>query len=236
LDLQKQRTKFGFVRFYSLLLIIVGLVFYAGYEFASMQNVTLKGQNRLLNKSLGNLTSENEKLQSQYNVLKVELEIAQLANEQAQAGNKDSINREQALKEQVLFYQRVMAPETTQDGFIVQRVEISPTLSERNYSIQMILLQHEDIKAIIKGELDITLHGSENGKPASHNVTALQDSPKTSLSFGFKYFQVLETTITLPANFNPERFDISTDVYKYRKKRGSYSTSVTWQEAFADSE
>lgn len=236
MDLQKHRTKFGFVRFYSLLLIIAGLVFYGGYEFANMQNITLKGQNRLLNKSLGNVTAENEKLQSQYNVLKVELEIAQLANEQAQVSNKDSINREQALKEQVLFYQRVMAPETTQDGFIVQGLEVSRTLSERNYSIKMILLQHEEIKAIIRGELVITLHGSAHGKPASHNITVLQDSPKTSLSFGFKYFQVLETTITLPINFSPERFEINTDVYKYRKKLGNYSTAISWQEAFADSD
>lgn len=236
MDLRKNRKKLGFIRFYTLLIVSAGLLFYAGFEFANMQNNQQHAQNRLLNKSLGNVSRENEKLQSQYNVLKVELEIAQLANERAQENNKEGINREQALKEQILFYQRVMAPEVTQDGFLVQRMEVTPSLSERNYVIKMILLQHENIKAVIKGELAIQVFGSADGKPAQFSIEALQDEPKASLAFGFKYFQVIETSITLPEGFLPERFEIDTDVYKYRKKRGSYSTAIKWQDAFTEAE
>ena len=236
MDLQKHRSKMGFVRFYALLLIIAAGVFYGGYEFGNQQNITLKSENRLLKRSIANLRSENEKIQSLYNGLKVEVEIAQLANEQAQLINKQNINAQQALKEQVLFYQRVMAPETTQDGFMVQRMEVTPTLSERNYSVKMILLQHEDIKAVIKGDLNITLFGSKNGKPTSVSLNRIVDNPEVSFTFGFKYFQVLEMFITLPMGFLPERFEINTDVYKYRKKRGSYNTTIRWQEAYTELE
>lgn len=236
MDIRKYRAEFGFVRFYTVLLIILAMTFFAGFEFANMKKDNLHIQNRLLNKSVGNVTSENEKLQSQYNVLKVELDIAQLTNEQSKQSGIERIAREQALKEQVLFYQRVLAPEITQDGFLLQRMEVTPTLSERNYSIKLILLQHESVKAVIKGELAMQVYGSSNGTPANFDIQVLQNEPKTSLAFAFKYFQVIDTNITLPLDFTPERFEISTDVYKYRKKRGNYATTIKWQEALSESQ
>lgn len=236
MDLQKYRQKFGFVRFYALTIVVLSLIFYAGYEFANIQKNKLEAQNRLINKSLGNLTKVHEQLQSEFNIVKVELDIAQLTNERSQETIKDSINREQDLIEQVSFYQRVMAPEMTQDGFVVQRMEINPTLSQRNYAIKMMLLQHEDVKAVIKGKLRIQIFGSAQGKPVNLSIEGLQDEPKTSLSFAFKYFQVIETNVTLPAGFTPEKFEISTDIYKYNKKRGDYSTTIKWEEAFTEAE
>lgn len=236
MDLQKYRQKFGFVRFYALIIVVLSLVFYAGYEFANIQKNNLQAQNRLMNKSLSNLTNVHEQLQSEFNVVKVELDIAKLTNERSQETIKESINREQGLIEQVSFYQRVMAPEKTQDGFIVQRMEINPTVSERNYAIKMMLLQHEDVKAVIKGKLSIQIFGSAQGKPVNFSIVGLQDEPKTSLSFAFKYFQVIETSVTLPLGFTPEKFEISTDIYKYNKKRGSYATTIKWDEAFTEAE
>jgi hypothetical protein len=236
LNASTYREKLGFVRFYTLLLLILGVTFYAGYEFSSMQKNTLQAKNSLLTKSLDNLTSENEKLLSQYNILNVELDIAKLTNERAQEISAQSITREQVLKEQVSFYQRVMAPEMTQDGFLVQRMEITPTLSERNYAIKMILLQHENIKAVIKGKLVMQVFGSANGKPVSFSIQALQDNPKIALDFAFKYFQVIETTVTLPKGFTPDRFEINTDVFKYNRKRGNYATTIKWQEAFTEAQ
>ena len=224
------------MRFYALIIVALSLVFYAGYEFADIHKNKLQSQNRLINKSLSNLSNVHEQLQSEFNVMKVELDIAKLTNERSQDTIKDSINREQDLKEQVSFYQRVLAPEKTQDGFVVQRMEINPTLSQRNYAIKMMLLQHEDVKAVIKGKLNIQLFGSAQGKPLNFSIEGLQDEPKTSLSFGFKYFQVIETNITLPIGFTPEKFEISTDIYKYNKKRGNYSTTIKWEEAFTEAE
>jgi len=234
LALLKYREKAGFVRFYAVLLLVLCIMFFAGHEFAKMKDDNLEAQNRLLNKSLQNLNKEYQKQQSELNMLKVELEIAQIANEQSQINIKSGINREQTLKEQVTFYQRVLAPEMTQDGFVVERMEVSPRLSNNNFAIKMVLLQHENIKAVIKGTLKVRVLGSENGKVKSYELSELQDEPKSSLDFAFKYFQVLETSITLPSGFTADRFELTTDVYKYRKKRGSYSTVIKWAEAYSE--
>lgn len=234
MELQKYRKKIGFVRFYAMLIVALSLALYTGYEFANIQKRDLLAQINIANKSLRNLTKEHERLQSEYNVLIVELDIAQLSNERSQSTIKESINREQALKDQVSFYQRVVAPELTQDGFVVQRMEITPMVSKRNFSIKMILLQQENVKAVMKGSLRIQMFGSAKGKPVNFPITDLQDEPKTALAFAFKYFQVIETSVTLPEGFTPERLEINTAIYKYNKKQGNYSTTIKWQEALTE--
>lgn len=236
MDLQKYRKKIGFVRFYAMLVAVLCVIFFVGYEFANIQKRDLLTRTTLANKSLGNMKREFEKLQSEFNVLKVELDIAQISNEHSQVLIAQGINREQALKEKVSFYQRVLAPEMTQDGFIVQSMEVTPNASLRNFAIKMILLQHEDVKAVIKGQLNIQLSGSSQGKPVSYSINEFLDEPKASLAFAFKYFQIIEMNLTLPKGFTPERFEINTAVYKYKKKRGSYSTAINWDDAFTEDE
>lgn len=209
---------------------------FGGYEFAQIQKHDLHAQINLLNKSIDNLSAEHERLQSQYNMLKVELDIANLTNENGQQASKDAINREQALKEQISFYQRVLSPEMSQEGFVLERMQINATSSENNFLLKMILLQDEDIKAVIRGELKMRIFGSKQGKVVNFDLVDLQDDPKTSLKFGFKYFQVIETGITLPKDFIPERIEISTDIYKYKRKRGDYDTTIKWQDVFIDTE
>lgn len=234
MDLNAYREKVGFARFYLFIFGLVGAAFWLGYELAQVQKQKLLDEQQLLSKSLNNLTKVHETLKSEHNMLKVELDIAQLANEKNQADYQESIERERALKEQVSFYQRVMAPEMSQDGFVIDKMQITPTNSKNNYSVNMILLQHENIKAVIKGELDITIFGSEGGRPTSIKLEEVQDQPKDPLNYAFKYFQVFQTSITLPAGFLPERLEISTSVYKYRKKRGEYKVSILWQEALIE--
>lgn len=236
MGLRKYRKKAGFVHYYLLVFLIFGISFYAGYEFAHVEKDSLEAKNRLINNSLNKLLGEHQTLQSQYNMLKVELEITQIANEQSQASIKDAINREQGLKEQISFYQRVLAPEESQDGFIVHRMEIIPTLSTNNFALKMILLQNENVKSFIKGTLNIRVFGSQNEKPVSYKIESLLDDPNSSLDFAFKYFQVVEARVTLPEGFTPDRFEINTDIYKNRKKRGAYSTVIKWQEALSEAE
>ncbi len=234
MDLKAYREKVGFARFYLFIFGLIGIAFWLGYQFAQAEKQTLLEEQQLLSKSLNNLTKVHETLKSEHNMLKVELDIAQLTNEKNQADYQESLERERALKEQVSFYQRVMAPEMSQDGFVIDKMQITPTNSEHNYFVNMILLQHENIKAVIKGDLDITIYGSKNGKPSTLKLESVQDEPKVPLSYAFKYFQVFQTSITLPSDFLPERLEITTSVYKYRKKRGDYKISMLWEDALIE--
>jgi len=234
LNLVEIKQQLGFVRYYLVILLVLAGTFYAGYEFANKHNHVLSAKVDLLEQSIENLIQENQNINSQLNVKKVELEVASIANEKAQESIHENRSIERELRQQISFYQKVMAPEMTQDGFVIESAEISSTSSNNNYAIRLMMLQHENIKAVIKGTLKVTVFGSLEGKPISYNINTLQDDQERKLDFSFKYFEVLEVRITLPEGFEPERLMISTDIYKYRRKRGSYQTEINWEKALVD--
>lgn len=225
------KENLGFVKYYAVILGILGITFYLGYVTASWYQDRIIKERDVLQLSTNNLAEENRGLQSKFNAMKIELDVATLTNDELRNTIQAGIARESKLKEQVGFYQRVMAPELTQDGFVVERIEISPTASESTYLVSMVMLQHEDIKAVIKGDLSIKVIGRLDTNAEVIDFVQLQDEPKTPLNFAFKYFQVINTSITLPESFVPHSIQINTDVYKFKRKRGSYQKSILWSDA-----
>ncbi len=236
MKLSELRSQLGFVRYYLALAFVLACVFYAGHEYADKKNQLLSNRIEVMQSSIDNLKLENQTLNSELNVKKVELEVASIANEQAQLSYKEFMRKDAELREQVSFYQKVMAPELSQDGFVVESVEILSTASANNYAISVMMLQREDIKAIIKGTLNISLQGSQNTVPIKYDLKELLDDKSKNMAFSFKYFQVLELRVTLPEDFIPEQIEIKTDIYKFKRKRGSYTRTIAWKEAFSESD
>lgn len=236
MKLSELRSELGFVRYYLALAFVLACVFYAGHEYADKKNHLLSNKIDVMQSSIDNLKLENQTLNSELNVKKVELEVASIANEQAQLSYKEFMRKDAELREQVSFYQKVMAPELSQDGFVVESVEILSTASANNYAISVMMLQRENIKAIIKGTLNISLQGSQNTVPIKYDLKELLDDKSKNMAFSFKYFQVLELRVTLPENFIPEQIEIKTDIYKFKRKRGSYTRTIAWKEAFSESD
>jgi len=236
LKLSELRSQLGFVRYYLAVAFVLACVFYAGHEYADKKNHLLSAKIDVMQSSIDNLKLENQTLNSELNIKKVELEVASIANEQAQLSYKEFMRKDAELREQVSFYQKVMAPELSQDGFVVESVEILSTASANNYAISVMMLQRENIKSIIKGTLNISLQGSQNTVPIKYNLKELLDEKSKNMAFSFKYFQVLELRVTLPEDFIPEQIEIKTDIYKFKRKRGSYTRTIAWKEAFSESD
>jgi hypothetical protein len=236
LKLSELRSQLGFVRYYLAVAFVLACVFYAGHEYADKKNQLLSAKIDVMQSSIDNLKLENQTLNSELNIKKVELEVASIANEQAQLSYKEFMRKDAELREQVSFYQKVMAPELSQDGFVVESVEILSTASANNYAISVMMLQRENIKAIIKGTLNISLQGSQNTVPIKYSLKELLDDKSKNMAFSFKYFQVLELRVTLPEDFIPEQIEIKTDIYKFKRKRGSYTRTIAWKEAFSESD
>ncbi len=233
MNISEYRKKLGFVKSYSIIVGIIVIFVLMTFEFSSYRHQSLLDENDLLHNSLDNLKQEYELIRSEFNKQKVALDVASLSNEKAQQQIQDLLDKQRELQQQVGFYQRVLAPETTQGGFLVNSVEVSDTSSDNNFEIRFMLLQNEDIKAVIRGTLEVQISGSLNGKPVAYKLQSLQDEPEQSLKFGFKYFQVLSRYITLPEGFTPELITINTDIYKYKRMRGSYTRSISWKDAYS---
>lgn len=233
LNLHELRLKLTRTRFTLVIAVVMALMLYIGFQLAQVNRAYLLQQVDMASVTTNNLTAENQSLITQKNELNAQLEIAQLANEALDVSIKDGLQRERALTEQVTFYQKVIAPELSEDGFSIDGVQVATSASENYYNLSMVLIQQTRLKDTISGNLAIKLIGSRDGKPASIDITELITSTSEQpLRYSFKYFQTLTIGFLKPSDFVPERLEIATTIYQYRKRRGDYSRIVDWQTAF----
>ena len=206
-------------------LILAGVAgFWLGNQYFSYQQKTL----RSLESTVQNLQSENNALNKKLNILRVELDVALLAQQKTFDEIKQSIDREKALQKDIAFYQQVMAPELTMQGFVIDAFNVEKTLSDRVYRFEVVMLQRDKIKNTLKGNLDITLVGSEAGQSKQYSLASLLVDPQQTLTFGFKYFQVLDGQIQLPEQFQPERVLIQSEIFQFNRKKGELQSTFDW--------
>lgn len=222
------KQKYGAFVFYLMGILAISGAVYAGFEMGYFLSIRQQQEIQTLNQTVQNINDENNKITKRLNILKVEIEVQQIANQQAQTAIQEGLLRESELREQLSFYQKVMAPELKQDGFLIDAFDIEKTLSEDFYRFDLVLMQQAKIKNVVKGNIDITLIGSENGKPKELRLLDLMPANTKPVTFSFKYFQVVKGQFTLPAQFEPEKILVRSEVYQFRKKRGELEKSFEW--------
>lgn len=225
------KQNLGAFRFY--LLIVSGFCV-CGYFGYRMGLQVVDSQADTLNRSkqtIQNLRVENDLLTRKLNVLGVQLDVEKMAAQHAQSSIQEGLNREAELKKQLNFYQRIMAPELTQEGFRVEEINIIPAASEHHFHFEIVLMQLEKIKRVVKGDINITLHGSQDRLPKTIALTDLLTKESHSLQFSFKYFQLIEGQFSLPENFIPEQIVVEAEIFQFKRKKGDFSTNFSWQES-----
>jgi len=157
----------------------------------------------------------------------VELEVAKLAQQHHKGEIEKFLDRERKLKSTIEFYQQVMAPELKEEGFYIEGFYAEATLSENSYRFELALVQHEKTKNTLKGTLNITLVGSENGQSKEYPLKQFLPEQQ-ALAFSFKYFQLLNGEITLPDGFIPEKVKVHASIYQFKRKKGELTTTFDW--------
>lgn len=114
------------------------------------------------------------------------------------------------LENELHFYQRVMAPEKTDQGLRIDRFELRPTDNPRIFDYQLVITQVTDNNAFIEGRALVSIVGSRG---QTQNVTLpLKDvSPEvdeSSVRFRFRFFQNVAGQIHLPEDFAPSKVQI----------------------------
>jgi hypothetical protein len=208
---------------------MIAATLYAGFFWGNghytQQQMTISTHE----KSIQNLKLENEKLTKNLNVLGVELEVARLTQQQHVVEIGKSIDVEKDLRTQLAFYQQVMAPELNEQGFLIEGFNLEPALSDNSYRFELVLMQQNKTKNTLKGSLEVTLIGSENGKAKQYTIDSmLSDQQQKSLTFSFKYFQVIDGQIKLPEGFQPEQVSVHANIFQFKRKKGELTTVFNW--------
>ena len=223
------KQRFSAFQFYAVCILAVGLSVYLGVNLGNEQQAQHQQDIATLKQTLANLNQENNRLTKDLNVLGVELEVQRLAAQKAQQTIQQGMDREAELRQELNFYQKVMAPELKQESFVIDAFNIEPTLSEHFYRFDLVLMQQAKVKNVVKGNVDVVIKGSDQGKPKELRLLDLMEEGTTPLAFSFKYFQVLQGQFQLPATFQAEKVEIRTEIYQFRKKRGDLARTFDWQ-------
>ena len=225
----ESKNKFGAFQFYFILIATITIILYLGFFLGNKHFTQQQMTISIHENSIQNLKLENEQLTKNLNILGVELEVAKLTQQQHFVEIGKSIDVEKDLRTQLAFYQQVMAPELDEQGFLIEGFNLEPSLSEHSFRFELVLMQQNKTKNTLKGNLKVTLIGSEKGKAKQYSIDdLLSDQEQESLTFGFKYFQVIEGEIRLPEDFQPEKVSVHATIFQFRRKKGELITVFDW--------
>ncbi len=183
------------------------------------------------------LYHQNSEQVKRIHTLEVELEVEKITNQRSLSSLRDTEAAHYQLKQELAFYEKVMAPEKLVDGVILDEFIITPTDISNFYNFQAVLVQKKKLKRHSKGDIDIIISGKQNNKKVNFSVKELSSLTKKELSFSFKFFQSLVGTIIIPESFVPEKVMIVITLPKrgYQKYIRT-EESLLWEEVLDDSQ
>tara|TARA_A200000113_G_scaffold160897_1_gene145609 strand:- start:3503 stop:4210 length:708 start_codon:yes stop_codon:yes gene_type:complete len=211
-------------------LMMLGMVGF-GYKIARMIDEGDSKKVQAQRETIAILSQENNVLTTKVNQLEVAVELASLESEKIVNTLREQKKEIEAQQELISFYERVMAPEKTEDGFAIEGVEVFK-LSDTTYQLRLVLLQSKQQKAVINGNLTIAVVGQRNGEPVtlkSGESNLLAEDVK----YRFRFFQAVNVTLTIDSDIDVESVQFATTVYQYKTRKGTHEMSVPWSEALS---
>lgn len=103
------------------------------------------------------------------------------------------------------LYKGLAAAGGDQSGLGVHQLVITPTMAPNVFEFTLTLMQDIESAEPVKGRVRVLLEGSSDGRAARLGLEALHPGSSASLPFSFRYFQLLEGSLTLPEDFRPGR-------------------------------
>ncbi|WP_229528269.1 DUF6776 family protein [Planctobacterium marinum] len=229
MQLNHLKARLGAFRFYLALIAVMFFSGWLGYTWSGLKHEQQQEEIQTLNQSINNLVTENDRLTRDINILGVDLEVARLAAEENRKRFQQQMSTENELRRELSFYQKVMAPELEQDGFVIDSFNVEPTASDGFFRYAMILMQQDRHRTTVKGRVKISLVGSHAGKPSEIQLTDSMTENSDDMEFSFRYFEVLKGEFSIPDDFAPEL--IVVESYLKDKKWGSdyLKRTFEWQ-------
>ncbi|WP_438865224.1 DUF6776 family protein [Neptunicella sp.] len=224
------KQRLGAFKFYAISLVILGLAAYLGYRVGNKVADYQQQQINGMQTTIDEFNQQNNRLVKQLNILGVELEIEKRANQKAQQDLQQAFSENQQVRNQLSFYQKVMAPELNDNGFVIDSFNFQSTNIEQHYRYSLVLLQQQKRKNFVKGELSVTLQGSLDGEMKVVDMLAQLDPPQDKLAFHFRYFETLNGEVDLPVGFIPEKVLVKARLTSQGSNNAEHERRFDWLE------
>jgi len=210
--------------------IIVGavLLFILGrYSVKSVDEY--RAESELLKMSLAELTAINKQLIKQQDFIESAKKIDAQAQKDARRSLTKLHDELSDTKQQLAFYQRVVAPETLIKGLYINSFEVQALGESGVYEYQLVLAQGASQKNAIKGNYSLSVVGSVQGEEKTIPIEAQGVEKTKPYDFSFKYYEILTGEISFDDGFVPKKVIVVVDPAKKSSK--SLKQQWLWSKA-----
>ncbi len=114
----------------------------------------------------------------------------------------------QSQGQELSFYRGIVNPADGTEGLRVQRLQILPGIAPHTFRARLVLMQAARQDAMVTASAELSLQGLKAGRLIGLPFAKISASPRP-MAFAFRYFQELETEIRLPADFLPQRVEVT---------------------------
>jgi septal ring factor EnvC (AmiA/AmiB activator) len=205
---------------------------YLTFEFGRIRadfNVVDAAQERQdYEERIRELKGEIASLQQEIALLETHRDIDREAYKDVEANLSDLQQKIQEQRDAIAFYRGIISPADGQRGLRVQDLRMSKGKDDRQYHVRLVLVQVMQHDRSVKGEVNFSLEGAQDGVATTYNLEQLvPEDEDSNWPFSFRYFQDFDRQLILPEGFLPKRINI--EVMSRTKSIASVKQSFLWQ-------
>lgn len=111
-----------------------------------------------------------------------------------------------ALRADLDFYERFVSPDVQRRGLSVHAAHVRPQAAENVWGFELTLTQGREQAGTSRGNVQLTVEGSRNGKLEQLDWADLRQKPDApAIDYQLRYLQRVSGEFALPAGFTPTR-------------------------------
>jgi hypothetical protein len=212
--------------------ITIGVSAYLSFEFGRIQAdyniIEVAADRRAFVNRIEALEDEIASLKEEVALLQTHSSIDKAAYKDVEANLTQLQRKIQEQRDAIEFYRGIISPADGGRGLRVQDLKLSKGTEDREYNVRLVLVQVMQHDRSVKGEVDFSLDGAQDGAAVTYTLEQLlPPDADNEWSFSFRYFQNFDRQLLLPEGFKPERVNI--EVRSKTKSIASVKQSFPWQ-------
>lgn len=198
------RWRYIFAGTLSAILLLFALGVFAGWYW-NMQAPLNRDQYHKLMSEVQEAYLINARLHEQIAILESSEEVARAANRELERTIANLQNQLAGAEGDLSFYKGLARAGGDRPGLAVHQLLITPSGTPGLFHFTLTLAQNLQEAEIIHGDVEFWFEGALDGEMLRLGLDQLLPAHSDELTYEFKYFQVLDGSLMMPANFQPQQ-------------------------------
>ena len=193
-------------------------------DYAIVERITAEREFR---GRISELQAEIEELKQEIALEKTHRDIEREAYQVVEENLAALEAKIQEQSDAIAFYRGIVSPQDGGRGLKVQDLKLTKGAEEGHYSVRLVLVQVMQHDRSVKGEVDFSLEGLQDGVATTYQFQELLPADSdSSWPFAFRYFQDFDRELVIPVGFAPEKINV--EVVSRTKSIASIKQTFAW--------